>query len=180
MSAGGHERAGGSGAERWRPIYEEGLARRLADVPVRLEALRYATGAFGEDFDLDVFREDFESADPATVTRVDPIEANFVKLVNAISEVARLGLALAGLRPRAGGPSVRDDLERLMKDGGISAERCRRLIRLVRIRNELQHEYVDVTAEDLHEAVRLLLRELPGFVRDYARWLTRRGIRLPS
>ena len=44
-------------------------------------------------------------------------------------------------------------------------------MRVAAVRNRLVHDYVGVAAEDVHEAARLLLAALPGFVSGYQDWV---------
>lgn len=162
---------------RDRKLIEDQIADYLADIPRQRSALLYAMGAFGEDFDLDPWRESFDSGDPALAAQVSAVNFPFVTLHNDVNALVRLGLELAEPRP------IREDsapaaYRAFSKAGAIAPERVKRLGRINRVRNRLTHVYARARAEDVHAAAVLLLAELPGFLRDYARWLKRHGISL--
>lgn len=169
-----------SGENRPTPL-PRNIAVRLADVRPRLEALRYAMDTFGAAFPA----EAFESAatggdDPEKLTYVHAVERGFELLEGYIIDLAAAGLQLAGLQEPEVQVSGPETLRRLQAAGVISGERCRRLIGLRRTRNLIVHEYPEVRARLVHEAVEQLVVELPGFLRDYDTWLRRLGYGAPA
>ena len=95
-----------------------------------------------------------------------PLERPFEILDNYIVELARLGLDAAGADSTGTAPAI---LKRLHAEGVISESRRKKLTDVHHRRNELQHE--DAGAALVYEAARLLADELPGFFRDYAKWM---------
>jgi uncharacterized protein YutE (UPF0331/DUF86 family) len=152
------------------------IATRLADLRRHHRALLYAMGGFGEDFDLDAFAAASASADPEELARVYAVERPFELVDNYVVELAVAGLEAAGtLEPGEDPGGGIAALRRLRDAGVVSQQRCDRLERVHRVRTEIQHEYPDVRSRSVHEAAYLLASELPGFLRDYARWLRELG-----
>ena len=69
--------------------------------------------------------------------------------------------------------SVRNDLELVRNDGGLTDGQLELLVDLTRFRNELQHDYIEVSADDAREAVRKLLSNAPKLTRSLNAWLAR-------
>lgn len=53
----------------------------------------------------------------------------------------------------------------------IDASLCRKLKRAQRARTAIEHEYVQVKAGRVHEAVQLLAAVAPEFIGAYGRWI---------
>lgn len=141
------------------------------------DALRAATERIDEGFTPDAWVRAWESSDMDRMDAVALVERYFERLVNALVEVVRLGLRLTGERP-PGRLNAPGDLDRLRELGAISEQRRIRLTDVNEVRNKLQHEYPELTPLDVHRGVLLVLNELPGFTRDYRRWLEAAGIDL--
>lgn len=161
-----------------RPIDEDVARRarrhidkRLAEIPLHLDALREATAEIGEEFSVEELRAIYADGGAMELNSALTVERGFEVLHNYIVELVKYGLMLAGLRAEGERPDSPRDLRAARDAEMIPPQRCDRLIRMQRIRNLLQHEYADATPEEVHEAVTLLLAELPGFMDDYARWL---------
>lgn len=146
---------------------------RVADVRRHLVALRTAMAEFGEDFELDAFRDAYDSADPIPLNRVKAVERGVDQLYNYIAELAALGLELAAVRSRGDELNARRDLDALQRIGVIGAERTRRLQRLRELRRLLVHEYATATAEQVHEAARIVADEFVPFYDAYRVWISR-------
>jgi uncharacterized protein YutE (UPF0331/DUF86 family) len=106
-----------------------------------------------------------------------PLERPFEILDNYIVELARLGLDAAGADSAGTEPEI---LKRLHAKGVISESRRKKLRDVHDRRNELQHEYPDARATLVYEAARVLVDELPGFFRDYAKWMRELGFEKPG
>jgi uncharacterized protein YutE (UPF0331/DUF86 family) len=146
---------------------------RISDVRRHLIALRAAMGEFGEDFDLDAFQRAYDSEDPAELNRVKAVERGVDQLYNYIAELAAFGLELAQVRDRRQDTNARIDLESLARIGVLGPERARRLQRLRELRRLLVHEYATATAEQVHEAARIIAAEFVPFYDAYREWITR-------
>lgn len=136
-------------------------------------ALRAAMGEFGEDFDLLVFQAAYESEDPVELNRVKAVERGVDQLYNYIAELAAFGLELAGVRDRRDATNARLDLDALARVGVIGGARTRRLQRLRELRRQLVHEYATATAEQVHEAARIVAAEFVPFYDSYRNRIAR-------
>jgi hypothetical protein len=146
---------------------------RITDVRRHLVALRVAMAEFGEDFDLDAFTTAYASDDPVLLNRVNAVERGVDKLYNTIAELTSFGLELAGVRSRDEALNARRDLAELHRIGVIGRERARRLERLRELRRLLVHEYATATAQQVHEAARLVADEFAPFYEAYRGWIAR-------
>lgn len=146
---------------------------RVTDVRRHLIALRVAMAEFGEDFDLDVFTEAYDSEDPARLNQVKAVERGADQLYNYIAELTAFGLELAQVRGRGDELNARRDLAALARLGVVGAERARRLERLRELRRLLVHEYATGSAEQVHEAARIVADEFVPFYEAYRRWIAR-------
>jgi uncharacterized protein YutE (UPF0331/DUF86 family) len=146
---------------------------RVADVRRHLVALRTAMAEFGEDFDLEAFRTAHASDDPVALNRVKAVERGVDQLYNYVIELAVLGLELAEVRPRDAELNARRDIESLRRIGVIGPARARRLERLRELRRLLVHEYATATADQVHEAARIIAAEFAPFYDAYRAWIER-------
>ena len=129
---------------------------------------------FGVDFDRARWAELFESDEPTAVNTAAPVISGFERIVNSLVEAARSGLVASGIaRPAGTMESVRNDLELVRNDGGLTDGQLELLVDLTRFRNELQHDYIEVSADDAREAVRKLLSNAPKLTRSLNAWLAR-------
>lgn len=146
---------------------------RMADVRRHLIALRAAMAEFGEDFDLDAFQAAYGSEDPVELNRVKAVERGVDQLYNYIAELAAFGLELAEVRGRRDDTNARIDVDALARIGVLGAERARRLQRLRELRRSLVHEYATATAEQVHQAARIISAEFVPFYDAYRDWIAR-------
>jgi uncharacterized protein YutE (UPF0331/DUF86 family) len=146
---------------------------RVSDVRRHLVALRTGMADFGEDFDLALFRAAYDSDDPITLNRVKAVERGVDQLYNYIAELTAFGLELARVRARSDELNARRDLESLARIGVVGRERARRLERLRELRRLLVHEYATATADQVHEAARLVADEFVPFYDAYRAWISR-------
>ena len=146
---------------------------RVSDVRRHLVALRTAMAEFGEDFDLDAFQRAYESDDPVVLNRVKAVERGVDQLYNYIAELAAFGLELAEVRARREETNARADIDALARIGVMSRERARRLQRLRELRRLLIHECATATADQVHEAARIIASEFIGFYDAYRDWIAR-------
>lgn len=155
----------------------EHIRARLRRIAVDHRALKAATAAFAPDLEPERWAAAFDSDDPDDVNRVAPVVSGFERIVNGLVEAARSGLIAGGIARPGGTPNtVRADLEAVRDDGGLTASQCDLLVALSRTRNQLQHDYVDVTADDARAAVRRLIRNLPALTRSLNDWFKRYGV----
>lgn len=164
-----------SDPQRARIVKTKAL-ERISDIGRHLTALRVAMGEFGENFDLEPFRQSYNSQDPVELNRVKAVERGVDLLYNYIADLAAFGLELAGLRGRRDETNARRDLDALRDAGVLTREQTRRLQQLRELRRLLVHEYATATAEQVHESAQILIAELSSFSNAYRDWI-RRGFR---
>jgi hypothetical protein len=154
------------------------IRARLKRIVVDSRALKAAIeDEFGPDLDRERWTAAFESEAPEDVNRVAPVIGAFERIVNGLVEAARSGMVASGAARPVGTPeSVRGDLERIRDDGGLTDRQVDLLVDLSRTRNQLQHVYVEVTADDARDAVRRLRGSLPSIVKQLNGWFARNGV----
>ena len=146
---------------------------RISDVRRHLVALRTGMAEFGEDFDLDEFQRAYDSDDPVLLNRVKAVERGVDQLYNYIAELVAFGLELAEIRTRRQETNARTDIDSLRRIAVIGPEGARRLQRLRELRRMLVHEYATASAEQVHEAARIISSEFVGFYDAYRDWISR-------
>jgi uncharacterized protein YutE (UPF0331/DUF86 family) len=149
------------------------IGDRVSDVRRHLLALRAAMAEFGDDFDLNSFRDAYASEDPVELNRVKAVERGVDQLYNYIAELAAFGLELADLRGRRVETNARRDLDALRAAGVLSGALTNRLQRLRELRRMLVHEYATATAEQVHESARLVANNFLAFYNAYREWIKR-------
>jgi hypothetical protein len=156
-------------------VERQHVRARLRRVAIDHRALAAAIeDGFGADFERGRWAAAFESDDPRQVNVVSPVISAFERIVNGLVEAARSGLVAGGIARPGGTPdTVRSDLERVRGDGGISDAQLALLSDLSRTRHQLQHVYIDVSADDARAAVRRLRHNLPALTKALNAWLTR-------
>ena len=146
---------------------------RVADVRRHLIALRAAMAEFGENFDLDEFRAAYDSEDPVALNQVKAVERGVDQLYNYIAELTAFGLELAEVRTRDDELNARRDLRALESIGVIRPQRAQRLESLRELRRLLVHDYATASAEQVHEAARIVAAEFVPFYDAYRAWIAR-------
>ncbi len=128
---------------------------------------------FGEDFELEQFRQAYDSDDPVLLNRVKATERGVDQLYNYVAELSAFGLELAEVRNRHQETNARADIDALERIGVIGRQRARRMQRLRELRRLLIHEYATATAEQVHEAARIVASEFVAFYDAYRDWISR-------
>jgi uncharacterized protein YutE (UPF0331/DUF86 family) len=105
------------------------------------------------------------------LNQVKAVERVVDQLYNFIAELASFGLELAEVRRRGDELNARRDLAALRRIGVLGPERARRLDRLRELRRLLVHEYATASAEQVHEAARIVADEFVPFYDAYRRWI---------
>lgn len=146
---------------------------RVSDVRRHLIALRTAMAEFGDDFELDEFTTAYVSDDPIALNHVKAVERGVDQLYNYIAELTAFGLELAEIRKRGDDLNARRDLQALERIGVLGPLRAQRLERLRELRRLLVHEYATATAEQVHEAARLVADDFVPFYDAYKAWIVR-------
>jgi uncharacterized protein YutE (UPF0331/DUF86 family) len=151
---------------------------RLTDMSRHYRAFGAAMNELDEGFSRERFVAAARSEDPSSLNRVKAIERGLDQLFNYVAELSALGLELAGLRTPESVPKARTDLRELQEIGVIEASLCEQLVRIAGIRNRMVHDYVEVSGDDVYEAVRVLHVALPHYIDAYQDWV-RAGFAAP-
>jgi hypothetical protein len=158
-----------------RKRWERDIVRHLEDFPRQYAALETAMAEFGEDFDIQEFKQAFDtSQDMEAYNRVQAVERAVGRVQNFVAELANAGARLADL-PR---PPMSDDgspaqqaFEALRDAGVIDGELCRRLTRAQKARSMIEHSYVQTRAGDVHRAAQLVRETARDFIGPYRSWI---------
>jgi hypothetical protein len=103
---------------------------------------------------------------------VQAVERGFARVQNYIAHLSQNGASLAGLeRPKIHESGAAGAFEALKEAGAIDASLCKRLKRMQKVRAAVEHEYLQVKAGPLHQAVELLAASARDFVGPYTAWI---------
>lgn len=151
------------------------ITAHLEDFPRQYAALESAMAAFGEDFNIQTFKEAFNSRDDMEAyNRAQALERAVGRVQNFVADLAIAGARLAQLQlPTMGddGSSAQQAFEALRDDGVIDGELCRRLTRAQRARSMIEHGYVRTPAGDIHRAAELVHDGARDFAGPYRAWI---------
>lgn len=132
---------------------------------------------FGTDLDAALWKAKFDSTEPDDVNHVAAIVGAYERLVNGLVETARSGITAGGLAaPGRSLDKVPEDLAIVRDDGGLTSSQYKALVGLNRVRNELQHDDIEVAAEDAREAIARLRRSIKPILASLNAWLLRYGV----
>lgn len=147
------------------------ISDRLAQLPRRLDLLKRAMAEFGGEFNRQLFLDAFESDDLVLGNKVSALERDFEQLLNALAEIVRAGTTLAQFAPAKRRFDISADLEKLAEQKVISRRQVTIWTRLQRARNDLQHDYIELSAEELYDAVKLLLNNFSILMTALSNWI---------
>lgn len=155
---------------RRRSKWRHGIDHRLERIPRYRAALLQSMTYFGEDFELEAFVAAYSSEDPETINAVTAVEGNLGHIVNWLKQIADFGyhelLRLERIEKGDG-----RSLDNLVNAGILTAADHDRLVDLVQVRNRLQHDYPELTPNEIHTAVSRTLELLPGLLGRYGKML---------
>ncbi|MHB8690276.1 MAG: hypothetical protein ACYDHH_03430 [Solirubrobacteraceae bacterium] len=157
-------------ASRWRLA----VVRHLEDLPRQYAALEHAMATFGADFDLQQFKEAYNTTeDTDAYNRVQAVERALARVQNYVAELAEAGVKLAGLpRPTdSHGSPAQQGFEAMRDAEIISRGLCRRLVQAQNARTRIEHGYVQTPAGDVHSAAILVHDSARDFVGSYRAWI---------
>lgn len=160
-------------AERKR--WQREIVRHLEDFPRQYAALETAMAAFDGNFDLQRFKEAFNTRDDMEAyNRVQAVERALGRVQNFVTGLAEAGIRLAQL-PRAsieGKESPAQQAFEALRDAGVvDGSTCRRLTRAQRARSQIEHSYVQSNAGDVHRAAELVHEMAREFIGPYRAWI---------
>jgi hypothetical protein len=150
------------------------VVRHLEDLPRQYAALEHAMATFGADFDLQQFKEAYNTAeDMDAYNRVQAVERALGRVQNYVAELAEAGVKLAAL-PRATdshGSPAQQAFEAMRDAKVISGGLCRRLVQAQNARTRIEHSYVQTPAGDVHRAAILVRDAARDFMGSYRAWI---------
>jgi hypothetical protein len=150
------------------------VIRHLEDLPRQYAALEHAMATFGADFDLQQFKEAYNTAeDMDAYNRVQAVERALGRVQNYVAELAEAGVKLAGLPgPTDGHRSQPQQAFDAMRDAEIiSRSLCRQLVQAQNARTRIEHSYVQTPAGDVHSAAILVRDAARDFIGSYRAWI---------
>lgn len=151
------------------------MGTRIRNMRSQRPALEKAMAEYDEDFDPDAWTAVFTSGNPDDVNRAIQVTGGFGNLVNNLVELLRAGTLTSGLLPGTR-PRIETVLENVRDDKGLRVKQVELLEEMYTLRGRLQHASPDVTAEEVHEYVLLLMEHFPAMLDNTLKWLARRGI----
>lgn len=157
-------------AKRWRLA----VVRHLEDLPRQYAALEHAMATFGADFDLQQFKEAYNTAeDMDAYNRVQAVERGLGRVQNYVAELAEAGVKLAALpRPTESHGSPAQQAFEAMRDAKVISEGLRRrLVQAQNARTRIEHSYVQTPAGDVHRAAILVREAARDFMGSYRAWI---------
>jgi hypothetical protein len=158
-----------------RNRWQRDIVRHLEDFPRQYAALESAMAAFGDDFDLQQFKEAFNTAaDMEAYNRVQAVERAVGRVQNFVAVLAEAAMKLAqlSLPPiEEGGSEAQQGFEALHGAGVIDRSLCRRVTRAQKARTMIEHSYVQTPAGDVHRAAELVHRTALEFIGPYRKWV---------
>ena len=153
---------------------EISIKARLVDARRHLEALTYSAAGFGGDFDLPSFEEAWRSDDPKELSRAYAIQAGYENVINACIKIAQELCVLEGWADAGVQPSSVEALKALRENGVIGARTRSAIKEAQERRSEVQHDYVNVAAREIHQAVQQVMEHAPSLLQDVAGQLLQR------
>jgi hypothetical protein len=158
-----------------RKRWQREIVRHLEDFPRQYAALETAMAAFGEDFDLQRFKEAFDTTeDMEAYNRVQALERALGRVQNFVAELAETGMKLGELPwppiDDQGSPA-QQAFEALRDAEIIDRGLCRRLTRAQKARSMIEHGYVGASAGDVHRAAQLVHETARDFIGAYRGWI---------
>jgi len=158
-----------------RTRWQGDIVRHLEDFPRQYAALGTAMAAFGDEFDVQQFKEAFNTAtDMEAYNRVQAVERAVGRLQNYVAELAEAGRKLAVLPHPAfakEGSAAQRAFEALREAGVIDRALCKRLVRAQNARSTIEHSYVWTLAGDVHRAAKLVYGAAFDFIGPYRKWI---------
>lgn len=162
-----------SKAERQRLV--RSIVAHLKDTPRQVTALEAAVDEFGEDFDLTRFKDAFNfRKGPKAYNRVQAVERAVGRVQNYLTAMATAGVRLAELpvRPPKKDESKAKPFFGALRDAGvIDAGVCRRLEQGQKARSRLEHDYVFISAGEVHRATKTVLQTAEEFIGPFTVWI---------
>lgn len=130
--------------------------------------------AFGGDFDLQQFKQAFQTSDDLDAyNRVQAVERALGRVQNFVGELALAGAKLAQLKldEELHVSATQRAFAALREAGVIDGRLCARLARAQEARSAIEHVYVQISAGRVHESARLVHESARDFIARYRGWI---------
>jgi uncharacterized protein YutE (UPF0331/DUF86 family) len=140
---------------------EASIKERLLDAQRHLQTLEYTATAFGTDFELSPFEAASLSSDPEQLAHAYAVQAGFENVINACVRIAQELCRLEGWGASGSELSSVEALKLLHEHGVVTAKTRAALKEAQERRSDVQHDYVNIAARELHAAARLVMEHAP-------------------
>jgi uncharacterized protein YutE (UPF0331/DUF86 family) len=155
-------------------LLEALLKERLVDAQRHLRTLEHAAAEFGSDFDLDPFEAAWRSEEPEELKRAYAVQAGYENVINACIRIAQELAELQGWSATGVQLTSIQALKLLQENGVITSKTRAALKDAQERRSDVQHDYVNVAAREIHLAVKAVLEHAPLLLQDVAGVLRQR------
>lgn len=155
-------------------LLETSLKKRLVDAQRHLSALEHAAAEFGGDFDPDAFAAAWRSDEPEELKRAYAVQAGYENVINGCIKIAQELAELEGWSVPGIEPTSIEALKLLQDNGVITGKTRSALKDAQERRNDIQHDYVNVAAREIHVAAQVVLEHAPLMLQDVAGVLRQR------
>jgi len=161
-----------SKADRQR--LERRTVDHLKEFPRQLAALEVAIAEFGDEFDVARFKRAFNSPDLKVYNRVQAVEKAVGRVQNFLTDLAVDGACLAELpvgRPAKDDSKAKPSFDALRDVDVIDAGICRRLENGQKARSRLEHDYLHMSAGEVHRATKTVRQTAQEFIGPFRAWI---------
>lgn len=162
-----------SKAERQR--LARSIVAHLEALPDQLTALEAAMDEFGEDFDLARFKKAFDfQQGPKAYNRVQAVERGVGRVQNFLTDLAVAGARLAELPvdpPKKDESKAKPSFGALRDAGVIDAGVSRKLETGQKARSRIEHDYLYISAGEIHRTAQIVHAAAEKFVGPFAAWI---------
>jgi uncharacterized protein YutE (UPF0331/DUF86 family) len=158
-----------------RRRWQRDIVARLEDFPRQYAALENAMATFGEDFELQQFKEAYDTRDDMDAyNRVQSVERAVGRVQNYVAELAESAVKLAQLsaKPESAAASAAERAFSALSEAGvITGALAARLSRGQAARSRIEHAYVQIPAGDVHRAASIVRDGADEFIGPYRAWI---------
>lgn len=149
------------------------LKQRLLDTRRHVDALQVAGARFGADFEEELFVKAWNSSDAERRLPALAAQAAYENAINGAIRIAQELSELAGWTPANREPNSTEALRALRENGVIGTAKLHQELKdAYEARSDLQHDYANTLARDIHEHALATLEAVPGLLQEVALYLT--------
>jgi len=151
------------------------IKTRSLDARRHLTALEAAASDFGDDFDLEIFAQSWNSDDPQELRRAYAVQAGYENVLNNSITIAQELCELEGWVTPNTQPNAVEALKLLHDNGVIDAKTREAMKAAQERRTRVQHDYLNAGVHDVHESAIAVLDAAPLLLQGVADQLRQRG-----